>query len=780
MPLTVDRVEAARRSRWDRTKLGVRTVASSGWLPAGLVGVLSAVTLYQSGVAVAELVTFAAYALGAVVVPGTLVWRAARGGPSDLVTDVAAGTAVGYALEVAAYLPARAAGAPLLALALPAGIVVAFVAVPGLRRFWRGSGERVPAWWAWLVSLLAAFLLAWAVGTFFPNHGLTWPANASPYLDMPYQLALAGEIKHHLPPVVPYVDGPPLKYHWFVHAELAATSWGTGIELQTLLYRLSLLPMQAAFVALIAVAGRRLVGLWWAGPVAAAVALFAVIPNPYRWLTAPATEGNLLAAIWLSPTQTFGALLFVPVVVVLVELLRGDAAPGRAGRWALLALLLTVLAGAKATFLPIALGALLAVAAGQWLLTRTVNTAALAGAGMTAAALALAQLVLFRGSSAGLRVAPLQTIRESPFAERTDLATSDVLLAGSVAGLVLCLVFWALAWPGAFGLLARPRRLADPAYLLCLGIAGAAFGAVVVFFHLGGGQAYFLQSARPYLGILVAGGLAAVLPAAWFRSKPLGVLLAALAGGAVTILLLWAAGSGSPPSRGAEGGVAVLAAVLLLPMAVLVGVAVLAGLAVRVAARRAAALRGLSVAVVLVFLTGAAVPGSIVRFGPGVYVALTRGVAVRVKPPAQEQLLDEGAVQSARWLRDHSAPDDLVATNAHCRVPQQKTCDSRHFWIAAYAERRVLVEGWDYTDRTYEAARRLDVPHWLAPFWDPALLADNDRAFREPSAATVGRLRDAYGVRWLFVDRRAGVPPATLARFATPRFRAGDIEIYEL
>ena len=56
--------------------------------------------------------------------------------------------------------------------------------------------------------------------------------------------------------------------------------------------------------------------------------------DPYAWTTSPIADGDMLAPAWLSPTQTFGTVLFVPLVIVLVDLLRDDptAAPGAPGR----------------------------------------------------------------------------------------------------------------------------------------------------------------------------------------------------------------------------------------------------------------------------------------------------------------------------------------------------------------------------------------------------------------------------------------------------------------
>jgi hypothetical protein len=140
------------------------------------------------------------------------------------------------------------------------------------------------------------------------------------------------------------------------------------------------------------------------------------------------------------------------------------------------------------------------------------------------------------------------------------------------------------------------------------------------------------------------------------------------------------------------------------------------------------------------------------------------------------------AIDAARWLRDHSDPSDLVATDLHCRTGQAAdgTCDSRHFWVSGYAERRMLVEGWSYTNGTQGSSSGSgDGLGTLLSFWDPPLLAANDAAFVEPSATTIALLRDRYGVRWLFADLTMA-DGDSLARVATLRFRAGDYAVYEI
>lgn len=150
---------------------------------------------------------------------------------------------------------------PLLVLVPPVAVLGTFLIAPGLRRHWRGraGAERMPGWCAWVLAGVIGYLITWSTLSLYRV------PIASAYVDMPYHLALVGEVKHHLPPTLPSVLGERLCYHWFVYADMAATSWVTGIEPVTLVYKLSTLPMMAAMVVLVAVLGRRLGGRWGPG-----------------------------------------------------------------------------------------------------------------------------------------------------------------------------------------------------------------------------------------------------------------------------------------------------------------------------------------------------------------------------------------------------------------------------------------------------------------------------------------------------------------------------------
>ncbi|WP_238012354.1 hypothetical protein KZZ52_49135 [Dactylosporangium sp. AC04546] len=755
-------------------------------MPAVVVALAVAAGLRYYGVSAADTASFAAYVGLGIVVPGTLLWRAARGRSGWLVEDAAAGLAVGYGCEVLVYIAARAAGLPLLTPAWAAGTIGVFLAVPRLRRYWRPSDrdeDRTPVWWSAVVSGTAGVLFYWSCVRFFRTHALVEPGMLSPDADSPFHLALVGEAKHHMPLTSPWLADQPVLYHWFVYAELAATSWATGIEPHVLLVRLGPLPMLFGLAALVGVLGRRLTGRWWAAAAAVVITFFVLTPLPYHWplagwfsafgTNAYEDGSSLRAQLWTSPTQTFGAVLFAGLVLALLEALRR---PG-AARWALVGLLVVAVTGGKATFMPMLLAGLLLVIAVQLPARRRVRPGVLAAAGVTLLAMLFAQFVLFGGASQGMTVDPLHFAQISGAPYTTGFASpdGDHQLWRLLVVLALTLLCWACVWPGLAGLRRFRGRVADPTpVLLVLGIGLSGVAALLLFGHEGGAEGWFMVSGRPYLSLAAAVGLALLTPEGLPARPTVLRVLAAVAAGGLILGVVHLLGPQWVPREGATGSVALTAWALVWPY--LLTLLLLATVAWLVRRTRLPEWRTLVVAL----LAGACLVTSVKHL----YLMTResqrggwRGV-VQTTP-----FVTPGTRVAGHWLREHSAPDDLVATNAHCVGGAYATpgaCDNRHFWFAAHAERRFLVEGWGFTARTHEAAAVSGVNAVYVPYWDPSKLVDNDVAFRLPSAETIGVLRTRYHVRWLMVDESAPDLSPRLADHAEFRFRSGSVAIYQL
>ena len=746
-----------------------RAIAASGWVPAALLAIVTVGTLVAYGTPPVSLVAFGLYVALGLALPGMLWVRLARRASAHISEDVLLGLVVGYAIELGTYLVARAVGLPLLFLLWPVATLVGFAAVPRLRWCWRGSGITAPAGWSWALAALLGYIVWYSAATFFAQHPLS--GTYVPYVDMPYHLALIGELKHHVAPWVPYVAGVPLAYHWFFYAEAAATSWATGIDPVVLLYRLSVLPMLAAFVVLTAAAARRLTGAWWSGPAAAAIAVFGTVATPYAAVRGSVFDAQTLQATWISPTNAFGLALFGGALLVFVDLV---AEEGHAKRrtLCLTAVLVLAASGAKASLLPLLIAGLLVVVVGTLIGRRRLHLAAAEGLVLAVVGALLAVALVYRWTSGGL-VIGFQSLRLMPLARWVGAVTAHGLAAVAVplVTLAIALVLWSFLWAGVYGLLARRRWTATtPALLFLAGICAAAIGAVVLFRYPGLSEIYYMRGATAAFALLAVAGIAALVPAGADRVR-LGLAMAGaalLGAGAVTLVVVL----GHPALR-TLGSTSLARVVIgmLLPIGALVVVATAGAFAARALARRDRRLAGAAPLLVVALVMGFSLP-AVARL---VVAPLSAG-------PLAGPAIPGDAIAAARWLRDNSSPDDLVATNLHCRpVPGSPgTCDARQFWASAYTERRMLVEGWAYTAPAVAEALRSGNSDLVAvPFWDQPRLTANDLAFTAPSSDSIAALRDTYGVRWLFADL-ASANADGLAQFAALRYRSGDFAVYEI
>ncbi|MFI7642192.1 hypothetical protein [Nonomuraea sp. NPDC049400] len=719
----------------------------------------STAVVYRYGVSVPELASYGAYLVLCLVLPGVLLIRALYGGTRTLAEEMALGLALGFAVELAVYIPARAVGFPLLVLAWPVATLVAFLLVPRLRAHWKpGTRPATPVWWSWALALIVCYLVAKSAYSHFGTGPLTWPALAKYSDDATFHLGLIGELKHHMPPTSVIVAGEPLLYHWFVYAHWAAASWISGVEPLVLLLRLGVLPMLAAFVVLVAMLARRVMKSW-KGPVLAVVATLCVgPPRLYLGSVATFTWGGIHDAAWESPTFTFGALLFVPVVLIAIDLLgrrRNDLA-----LWLLLGVFLMAVMGAKATYLPMLAVGLVAVAA--WRRRRSLAPA-LAALVMVGACLLFAQFVLYGGGRQGLLISPFSfmgTIWQDLTGSSVEVQPPMTSLLGIAA---VYLVAWAVTWSPVLGLLSRPKLLVRSDVVLMLGVAAAGLGSMVMFDHPGRSQVFFLWGSYPCLAIIAVFGALVILRRA---RVPLRMTLCATGAGlgiAYAIPVLCGVRAPLDPGRSDT--------VLYLPYVALAAIVCLAA-TVLVVAR--SGLRGWAL-----MISAMAVIGLLAAHHVRVLSVLSRDGALSRDPAPPVSALPQGVLEAARWVRGHSATDDLVATNVHCRWGFETPCDSRQFWLSALAERRMLVEGWAFTAKNADNWKPGQLKEHQ-PFWDQERLKANDAVFLSPSPATVQRLRDQYGVRWLLVDERRLPPGSRLEEFAELQYRAGDYAAYRL
>ncbi|GAB3812006.1 hypothetical protein GCM10028799_07690 [Kribbella italica] len=733
------------------------------WAGAGVV-------LAAYGTPWSAIAAYSAYLSLGIMLPGVLLWRLLRGNEDGFAVDLAFGTGFGFALSILSYLPGRAIGIPYLPLAVPLLTIAAFTALKHLRPYWRSKRSPMPTWWAWSVAGAVALGLWVITRAGLQIEPIAFPDAAFQYSDMPYQLALAAELKHHLPGQIPFVTGQQLDYHWFLHAELAAANWQTGIELDVLLRRL--MPVTAALVPILSVAAlaTRLARKSWAGPLAAWLLVTVTSFDVYGWggrdLISQAAYSS--AVLMYSPTHAFAVVLAFPVVYSIVCLLRRD--PHR-GTWLLLVIGLAALAGAKASFVPLLVVAVALAIAVRLVTERRLDRTSV-GLGLAVlAALRFAQFVLFSAGSSGIAFGPGQAFRAMAGRVGFESRYSDHAAAAVVIGTTgaTLLVSWSLAGLGMLGF-ARERKWKDPAAVFLAGFVLAGIAAAALLRHPGFSQLYFLRAAFPFAIAASAWGLTLLLSGP--RLRQIGPrLLLALAGGMVLAQVV----AYLTPRRPRSGqGVLAVSFQVIWPWAAVLLVAGLAALVLSRTAERTAAL-GLGILIVL----GAAA----VNVPKTMVTTLTDQVCVagpdRPECRQTRRQVPTGGAEAARYIRDHSAVGDKLATNSHCTpVYADRTCDARNFWLAAYSERRVLVEGWAYTP-TAQGRRNADAAI-NGPFWNQPLLQLNDSAFKRPSKRVLDQLWNQYGVRWLVFDTNLDWPPGELEGLAEHRYSLGAVAVYAL
>ncbi|GGK67427.1 hypothetical protein Sme01_09540 [Sphaerisporangium melleum] len=762
-PVEQDRRPGRRRlpGRPGRWRAPAARLAAPAFTLAATVGML-----IVFGTPVADMALFGLYVVLALAVPGTLLVRALYRGTRTRAEEVALGLALGYAVEVLTYLPARALGVPRLVLIWPVATYLAFLAIPALRRHWKSAARvRAPLWWSWCLALTFVFLLCWSGIPYFRNNALTWPLLGAGGHDVGMHLALVVELKHHFPPQFPMTAGEPLLYHWFVYAHMAAASWLTGIEPLVMLSRLAMLPMLAALLVLVGMASRRVMGTWRGAPAVVFGTVLVSSPSLYLSPTMVLGWGSLQGTAWRGPAQTFGGLLFAALMIPLLEVLT-HRAPRRLGPWLLIGVLMVTIMGGKAVYLPVLLAGTVAVILVRLYSGRRPLWPAVTVAAVCAACLVFAQTVLFGMARQGMLLMPWGTMQER-WASLTGRPMTEAPFAQVLGLAVVFVLSLAVLWCGVVALLRDRRTAARPAVVFILGMALAGHAVTIVFTHPGYSNFLFSWAAYPYLVILAVHGTMRSLR----RARVSARAAAFAAGGAVATVCVIAVGWGVtiplPPGRSP--------AVLWLPYLTL---AIVAGVAAVIMARtlgraRAAALMVTGCTAVALLACGYAR----VLWFPGKVAA--RGIELVGRGMDSELAsVPAGTLDAARWLRAHSTPDDLVATNNHCR-PGLDPCYPGQFLGAALTERRMLVEGWSTSQKTNDSWRP-EQGFLHLPFWDPERLRDNDTAINRPTAAAVARLRDRYHVRWLLADRLLVVPGTDLGRFATLMYRSGDYDVYRI
>ena len=733
--------------------------ALTRWAPLGFTVAFAAVILLRAGTGPVDLVRYAAYVCLALVLPGTLVYRALRHRPHTLVEDLAMGAAVGLALEIAAWAAFSALELRGVIWLWPALVAIPFAALPRLRRHWRVRGYTpVPVGWSWAVAGVVCFFTTYLAMVFLDrNPILPTSENTQQYLDLAYQLSLAGEAKHNFPVDLPQVAGDPLYYHWFGYGHMAMTSLVGHIDLPVVALRLAIPALCAAAIVLTAVVGWRVSGRPYVGAVAAA--LFFVVGefNFTHPVTMPFGT-QVTFVIWHGMSMIYSWVLLIAVIAPLADIIgrRNDRVPGLGrGAFVVAALLLFTSSGAKASSLPVVAVALAVTAVVLLVANRRIPWGVVLAGLITGAAQLFATAVLYRFQTYGVQLGPLQGLK--PFWANPSGTPELIVVAAVWVAFGLNML---LRTAGIIPLVWLRRGRLEPVqwFLLAGAVAGPAI--YLLFSQPSSGNQYFIRAGFTFGILLSAWGYVLVFERAQLSNRArlvLGVETVAFAAALVWAQLTYAK---SPPVGESLSPLEPLLRWALL----LCVVGVVAGVVWWIAGLRWPSLRGRGAVVALTAVLVAGAPGLVMDEYKS--VQSPNGGAYANVP------LPKSRVDAARWVRDHGSPDDVIATNVHCLGYWGDVCDARSFWLSAYAERSVLVEGWGFSPRQAVTG--------AVPFWDPGKLSLNDQAFTAPTADGLRELRERHGVRWLVVDRTVGPESPVLATLADRRYDNGRLAVYQL
>jgi hypothetical protein len=722
-------------------------------------------------VALGDALLYLAYELGFVVIPGWLAYRALSDRPGGALRQLAMGWALGYVLEILAFMLTAATGTRDLFVAYPV-LVAAASAFAIVRR--RGAAGSTPAdavltgrfRWALVAVCLAA--MTYMAVAYFPAAPLPGTKAVAYFQDYPWIVSVAADAKHHWPIEDPNISGEPLPYQYFLHIHLAAASQVTGLHLPLVFLRLFILPLVLLLVLELVVAGQSFSRSAYVGLIAACLALFIgelqldARANP---LVQTPFEGVFFLFLFISPTFLFGLAMLVPLITLLGERLSDPDGVGGPREWLLVGVFLTGASDAKAVLLPLILGALLLYAGWVWIAERQIPRAVLPAVALTLLVSGTVYLLQYRGWPSGLRVnllggyyvfsdmpavslvkSGLQSVLPG-FPAREALLGAGGIVFGILGLLAAQLV--GLAWLVRHQGIRLPAGQAWLAAVLAGGMVSLLVGAIA----RGENQYFFFSS-------LVAGCVLSAegLRIAWMRRPSLSgevKRLAVLAlGCALTITALMLAPKNlhlfPGPHRNPDtylfwyGGLALVLALLYAT----------ARLLIRTRWPAAALVSGAVVAV-------GALDTPISRLVPDLTNPL--------QAPAAGHLITPRLYGALTWIRDRTPSDSVVAINNAYPFA---------FEYSAFGERRVFLGGWGYS-----ATLRDTLPQDLArtdPF--PNRLRLNRAAFTHGDGQALKTMRQRYGVRYLVVDRVNG-PPAdmdALRRAGRIVYRAPGVAVIQL
>lgn len=784
-----------------RRGVHVRAALPRAGVAVAWLGIFAAVvvSLTQAGVPVGEVVAYLAAWLVGCTFPGVMIWRALSG-PTTIVRELGFGSVLGIVLQLAVWALGTSVHHPLLLMwALPAGVVVAFIAVPDLRRHW--WPRRLPA-----MRTLARWHIAMAVAitlSIWRFYSLTMVRRALPpepslvARDTWYNSAISYELTRTIRPQDPFVVGEDLRYHWFADAHVTATAQLSETPIVNAMITSWLVPILVILLLAVAaaaehfMAGPRLVGRggavlsdlrrWWVGP---AAAFFTLAAAPYWRFGHPPTQRITDGFVSSSPSGILAGILIVALAGPILDLLRGRA---RRGTWVVLTLLLAASVGTKPSILPVVVCGAALVILVDLVRRRRVNWPMVYVVGVSGLFVGAASSLL-TGSTGGshFQLLALMTI-DSSYVQLLNGAPVVPAAGGwlvpaladhvphAVPIIATLLLVWLLTeTPRMMGLLAvfaRPFR-SDRGFIWAWGLLVGGYCGMWMLAHPGYSEHYFWTVGLPLANVLAVTSAVRLVPSTR-RARTLLVPMVVLA--VPGIVAAWL--TTLLPAANIRGTVGVVVFDRLRPYLVM-----LAGLGVALLLTR----------LLRIVNKGASLPLLTCVAGFALAATLVAPVQQQLsaKPPRMNPLPRVGVSypyisteqqKAAIWLRDHSATTSVVATNSFCwpMGHDRPHCLVNSMWLSGLSGRRTVLSDWTYSQATMAAYDGSVGLNRMSTPW-PERKSLSVHAVKAPTRKVLGRLRHDYGARWIFADDRSTPISPKLKKLASLRYQSDHIEIYRL
>ena len=592
---------------------------------------------------------------------------------------------------------------------LPTAAVLAAFALPRVRRRLR-SGSTVS------VGLEEGGTVALGIGigllfiwSFWREHPLRWEGWWRYYVDIPFHEALATSLATWGPDENILVAGEPTRYHWFAHAWAGLTTQASDAGSFVVVTRVLPLVALVGTICLTWAWSRRLSDL-------RSVPILAVLVATLAMDVGSQLPLSFLQNFTVSPSMGIAALWLLGSSFLLSEHLAGRLERPEP----LLFLMAFACVGGKVSNAAVLVGGVGLVALLS-LVTRTSRKRAWVDAAVVVSAVATGFVALIAGSEGRL-------VLEFGASARTYAFLYDTGLIGLTIGTATVILAITAKWAGIGVLfLSRSTRNRPDAWF-ALGAAATGLVLMAALGHPGGSQLYFSLSASIVVVVVCGWGLGEALR--WLLPRTL--LYSVLAG--VTTGFAGFAALG-----GRFTGTESLPALLFPPLVAWIAPVIL----VTVVLVRRDSMSSHRSLVVCASAAGWSLVVASLTFG-----AITLADTVRTPrptaPAANARLAwTSGHVAALNWLREHSAVNDIVATNRQCSAPQIGAAGctrARWFLTAALSHRRMLIEGSDYAVDT----ERL-------PRWATERVALSRRFVDRPSESDRVTLWRAE-VRWILVD----------------------------